>query len=158
MNCGPMAGRSGSTTSSSRRWIAELTNSILPEAVCSPSKPTVSPGRGPQSGVSRLRPSANQRMGMGDGSEDVVVRLALAERLDALLLENDDAVVGLRVVVGDVARAVAELADVPALEVGAGGQDDVGELGLALHPDRLVDDRADPTLAVRLHIAVGLLH
>ena len=62
MNCGPMAGRSGSTTSISRFWSVLLTNSILPDGVCRPSKPTVSPGRGPQSGVSRLRPSANQRM------------------------------------------------------------------------------------------------
>ena len=95
---------------------------------------------------------------LGHGGEDVVVRLALAERLDALLLEDDHAVVGLVVVVRDVARAVAELAHVPALEVGAGRQDDVGELGLALHPDGLVDDGAHAALAVRLHVAVGLLH
>ena len=95
---------------------------------------------------------------LGDGGEDVVVRLALAERLDALLLQGDHAVVGLDEVVRDVARAVAELAHVPALEVGAGRQDDVGELGLALEPDRLVDDAADLALLVSLHVAIGLLH
>ena len=41
-------------------------------------------------------------------------------------------------------------ADVPALERGAGGQDDVGELGLALHPDRLVDDELDAPVPIRV--------
>ncbi len=74
--------------------------------------------------------------------EDVVVGLGFAQRLDALLLQHDHAVVGLGAGVRDVARAVGELADVPALEVGAGRQDDVGEAGLALEPDGLVDDHA----------------
>jgi len=45
--------------------------------------------------------------------------------------------VALGVAVPHVAGAVGELADVPALEGGAGRQDDVGELGFSLHPDGL---------------------
>ena len=57
-----------------------------------------------------------------------------------------------------VARGVRPVADVPALEVGAGRQDDVGEPRLALHPDGLVDHERDLALAVGAHVAVGLGH
>ena len=77
---------------------------------------------------------------LGQREEDVVVGLRFAQRLDAFVLQHDDAVVDLHLRVMGIAADVGPFADVPALEVGAGRQDDVGELGLALHPDRLVDD------------------
>ena len=40
-------------------------------------------------------------------------------------------------------------ADIPALKRGAGRQDDVRELGLAFHPDRLVDHELDATANCR---------
>ena len=90
--------------------------------------------------------------------EYLVVGLGLAQRLDALLLQHDHPVVGLGAGVRDVARAVGELADVPALEVGAGRQDDIGEASFTLEPDGLVDDHAHFAFAVGLHVAVGLGH
>jgi len=67
-------------------------------------------------------------------------------------------VIALGAGVRDVARAVGEFADVPALEVGAGRQDDVGETGLPFEPDRLVDHERHFAFPVRLHVAVGLGH
>ena len=53
---------------------------------------------------------------------------------------------------------IRPVADVPAFEVGAGRQDDVGEPGLAFEPDRLIDDEWDLAFAVGLHVSVGLGH
>ena len=89
---------------------------------------------------------------------DVEVGLGLAHGLDALVLEGDDAVVTLDVVIGDVAGAVGELGDVPALEVGAGGEDQVGEGNLALEPDGLRDHALQAGIVVHLDVAVALLH
>ncbi len=86
----------------------------------------------------------------GDTAEDLVVGLGLAQRLDGLVLQRDDAVVAHLRAVGHVAVGQAPLADVPALEVGAGREDDVGELGLALHPDGLRHDEGHLALAVGL--------
>ena len=90
--------------------------------------------------------------------EDRVVGLGVPQRLDALLLEHNDSVVGEQIRIRDVARAVGSLADVKALEVGAGRQDDVGELGLPFEPNGLVYHERDFALPVRGHVAVGLGH
>ena len=52
-----------------------------------------------------------------------------------LCCSDDDAVIDAVEAVLQVAAAGAPFADVVALEVGAGGQDHVGELRLAFHPD-----------------------
>ena len=90
--------------------------------------------------------------------EDVIVAHGLAERLDALLLEHDEPVVRLVVAVGVVTGVARPLADVPALEVGAGREDDVGELRLTLEPDGLRDHHRQVLRAVHLHVAVGGAH
>ena len=46
----------------------------------------------------------------------------------------------------------------PALEIGAGGQDDVGEAGFSFEPDRLVDHKGYFALPIGPHIAVGFGH
>ena len=48
---------------------------------------------------------------------------------------RDDAVIALVEAVLDIAAAVGKFADVPAFEVGTGGQDDIGEFCFAFHPD-----------------------
>ncbi len=68
---------------------------------------------------------------------DVVIGLGLAKWLDALHLEAYDAVVAKNIVIGNIAGAVCKFGNIPALEVGAGGKDDVGEFCLALKPDGL---------------------
>jgi hypothetical protein len=56
------------------------------------------------------------------------------QRLDALLLVNDDTVIAaVRAVVG-VAAGIGPFPDVVALEIGAGRQDDIGEAGLGAPP------------------------
>ena len=85
-----------------------------------------------------------------------IVRARFAERLDAGVLQHDHAMVALREGVRHVARAVGELPDVPALEAGAGRQDDVGEPGLALHPDRLVHHALEGRRAIHGRVAVGV--
>ena len=77
---------------------------------------------------------------LADLVEDPVVGLRFAQRLDRRRLEDDDAVVELLLAVMAVAAEPRPFADVDALEIGAGRQDHVGELRLALEPDRLVDD------------------
>ena len=65
--------------------------------------------------------------------------------------------------IGDVAGAVGKLGDVPALKVGAGGQDEVGEARFALHPDALTHDalqiralvHVDKAVALRLGAEIG---
>src|SRR5262245_9578176 len=71
--------------------------------------------------------------------EDPEIGLRFAERRDGRRLEDDDAVVELLLAVMAVAAKPRPLADIDALEIGTRGQDDVGELGLTLEPDRLVD-------------------
>ena len=94
----------------------------------------------------------------GQVGEDLVVGLGLPERLDALLLTDDDAVVVARVRVRGVAAAGGELAEVVALEVGAGRQDDVGHAGLAVVPDVLVDDELELGALVHPHPLGGVGH
>src|SRR5258705_8930666 len=64
----------------------------------------------------------------------------------------------LRLAVQRVAAGAAELADVPALELRARGQDHVGKLRLALEPDRLAHHEIQVLVAVGLHAAVFLWH
>src|SRR5262249_20570285 len=57
-----------------------------------------------------------------------------------------------------VAAEPRPFADVGALEIGAGRQDHVGELGLAFEPDRLVDDEFKVWRLVDLYPAIGFVH
>ena len=59
---------------------------------------------------------------------------------------------------GPGAAGTCPLSDVPALEVGAGRQDDVGEPGLPFEPDGLVDHELHLALAIGPHVAIGLGH
>src|SRR5215831_20785949 len=77
---------------------------------------------------------------LADFGEYPVVGLRFSKRRNRGRLENDDAVVELLLAMMAVAAEAGPFADVDALEIGAGRQDDVGELRLALEPDRLVDD------------------
>ncbi len=95
---------------------------------------------------------------VGQEREDLVVGLRLAERLDALLLEDDEPVVAGVGPRGAGPGGARPLPDVPALEVGARRQDDVGEPRLSLEPDRLVDHELDVALAVGPDVPVGLGH
>ena len=95
---------------------------------------------------------------LADLVEDPVVGLRFAERLDRLRLEDDDAVVELLLAVMAVAAEARPFRDVGALEIGAGRQDHVGELRLALEPDRLVDHELQLIRLVHPHMAVGVVH
>ena len=55
-------------------------------------------------------------------------------------MKNDNAVIELLLAMVPVAAKAGPFTDIGALEIGAGGQDDIGEFCLALEPDRLVDD------------------
>ena len=91
----------------------------------------------------------------------LVIALGLAQRLDALLLADDDAPVVADLGMGGVAAADGPLAEVVPLEVRAGRQDDVGVLRLTAKPTVLVDDHVELVLAavtVQLDIAVRLGH
>ena len=90
--------------------------------------------------------------------EDPEVGLRFAQRLDRRRLEHDDAVIELLLAVMAVAAEARPFADVDALEIGAGGQDDVGEFRLALEPDRLVDDEFQVRRLIHLHPAIGVVH
>ena len=57
-----------------------------------------------------------------------------------------------------VAAEPRPLADVDALEIGARGQDHVGELGLALEPDRLIDHEFEIGRLIHPHPTVGVVH
>ena len=63
---------------------------------------------------------------LADLLEDPEIRLRFAERLDALVLERDDAMIELLLAVMSVAAESRPLADVEPLEVRASRQDDVG--------------------------------
>ena len=90
--------------------------------------------------------------------EDPEVGFRFALRLDRRRLEHDDAVIELLLAVMAVAAEARPFADVGALEIGAGRQDDVGEFRFALEPDRLVDDEFEIRRLVHPHPAVGVVH
>src|SRR5262249_60413519 len=69
---------------------------------------------------------------LADLVEDPEIRLRFAERRDGRRLEDNDAVVELRLAVVAGAAEARPLADVDAFEIGARGQNHVSELGLAL--------------------------
>ena len=71
--------------------------------------------------------------------ENLKVGFGFSQRFDAFMLQYGHPMVALVETVLDNAAAIGEFADVPTFEIGAGRQDDVGEFGLALEPDRLVD-------------------
>src|SRR5271166_2674452 len=83
-----------------------------------------------------------------DGGEDVVVGSRLAQGLDALVLQRDHSMVDGSESVMAIPSGIRPFADVPAFQRRAGRQDDVGKLGLALHPDGLVDDELDALMPV----------
>ncbi len=95
---------------------------------------------------------------LADLVEDPIVGARLAERFDRRRLEDDDAVIELLLAVMAVAAEPRPFADVDPLEIGAGGQNDVGEFRLALEPDRLVDDEFQVRRLVHPHVAVGVVH
>src|SRR5262249_61029887 len=65
---------------------------------------------------------------LADLVEDPEIGLRFAQRRDGRRLEDDDAVVELLLAVVAVAAEARPLADVDALEIGARGQNHVGEL------------------------------
>ena len=87
-----------------------------------------------------FREIGGEAKALADIEEDLEIGPALAERLDAFVLQRDHAMIELAFIVIAVAAGGRPFADVPALEIGAGGQDDIREGNLALVPDRLVDD------------------
>ena len=87
-----------------------------------------------------FREIGGEAKALADIEEDLEIGPALAERLDAFVLQRDHAMIELTFIVVAVAAGRRPFADVPALEIGAGGQDDIREGNLALVPDRLVDD------------------
>jgi len=85
-----------------------------------------------------------------DQAEDFIVTLGLTQWLNALVLHGNQPVVQ---AVGPVLHQPATgspFANVVALELGAGGQNHIGELRFTLHPDRLVDDELDALVPVGL--------
>ncbi len=111
-----------------------------------------------QLGLTTLGVCLVQPQPLGQEGKNLIVRLGLSQGLDALGLQADDPMVDLRGRIRDIAQAAGKLADIPALEIGAGRQDDVGELGLALEPDRLVDGKGELVGPIGLDVAVSLAH
>src|SRR6516162_4124100 len=91
---------------------------------------------------------------LADFGEDPIVGLRLAKRFDGRRLEYDNAVIELLLAVMTVAAKAGPFRDVDALEIGAHRQNHVGELSLALEPDRLVDDKFQIFGLVHPHMAV----
>ena len=90
--------------------------------------------------------------------EDPEVGFRLSKRLDRRRLEDDDAVIELLLAMMAIAAESGPFADIDALEIGAGRQDNVGELRFALEPDRLVDHEFEIGRLVHPHPAVGVVH
>ncbi len=73
--------------------------------------------------------------------EDFIVRLGFAQRLNAFLLTDNDAPVVADLSVSGVAAAHGPFAQIIALQVCAGGEDDIGVSGFAAPPAVLVNDK-----------------
>ena len=95
---------------------------------------------------------------LADFVEDPEVGFRFPEGLDGGRLEDDDAMIELLLAVMAVTAERRPFADVDPLEIGAGRQDDVGEFGVALHPDRLRHDEFQVLRLEHLHVAMGVVH
>jgi len=74
------------------------------------------------------------------------------------VLKGDDAVIELVEVVDNVPSGIARFTDVPALEICAGGQDNIGKLRFPFHPDRLVHHEFQLGSPVSLYVSVCVVH
>ena len=91
-------------------------------------------------------------------SEDLKIRLRLAQGLDAFMLHQHHSMVHLCLAMQRITAGTAEFADVVAFVVGARRQQNIGILGLTLEPDRLVDDKRQLVGPVGFDVAVGIVH
>src|SRR5271157_2252605 len=74
------------------------------------------------------------------------------------MLDQGHPVVALVKAVLYISAAVGEFADIPAFKAGTGGQYDIGELGFAFEPDRLVRNEFEFIGSVHIGVTVGLAH
>jgi len=101
-------------------------------------------------GAASLREQGTQSQARQNIQEYLVIRLRLAQGLDAFVLHDHRTVIDLILPVVEKSSAVGPLRNVPALERGARRQNDVRELRFVLHPNRLVDDELERRMAIRL--------
>src|SRR4030042_4297970 len=95
---------------------------------------------------------------LGKLGEYPVVRLRLKKRVDALMLVDNDAVIaGVGAVMG-IAAGIGPLSYVIALEVSAGGKDNIRQMRFGAPPAVLVNDEFKLGALVHFYVSISLGH